>query len=68
MTDKFLLDVPSHFESERLRLRSYAAGDGPMYFAVSQRNREHLARYESDNVVMQISNEESAWDSDDAHE
>lgn len=55
-----LLNIPSHFESERLHLRSYRAGDGPCYYAVSQRNRQHLTRYESDNVVMEIKCEEDA--------
>lgn len=59
-TNKFLLEIPSQFESERLLLRSYRVGDGPLYHAVSQRNREHLARYEADNVVMQIKTEEDA--------
>jgi ribosomal-protein-alanine N-acetyltransferase len=57
---KFLLEIPSEFESERLYLRSYRAGDGALYHAVSLRNREHLARYESGNVVMQIKSEEDA--------
>lgn len=57
---KFLLEIPSQFESERLHLRCYRAGDGPLYYVVSRRNREHLARYESDNVVMQIKTEEEA--------
>jgi len=58
--NKFLFEIPLQFESARLKMRCYRAGDGPMYYAVSQRNREHLARYESDNVVMQVSDEESA--------
>jgi len=57
---RLLLDIPSYFESERLHLRSYRAGDGPLYYAVSRRNQEHLRRYESGNVVMQIKNEENA--------
>lgn len=57
---KLLLDIPSNFESERLHLRSYRAGDGPCYYAVSRKNQQHLARYESDNVIMQIKSEEDA--------
>jgi RimJ/RimL family protein N-acetyltransferase len=57
---RLLLELPSHFESERLHLRSYRAGDGPCYYAVSRKNHEHLMRYESDNVVMQIKSEEDA--------
>jgi ribosomal-protein-alanine N-acetyltransferase len=57
---RFLLEIPSHFESERLHMRSYRAGDGPLYFAASQRNSDHLKRYESDNVIMQIKSEEDS--------
>jgi aminoglycoside 6'-N-acetyltransferase len=57
---RLLFDIPSYYESKRLHLRSYRAGDGPCYYAVSQRNRQHLTRYESDNVVMQIKSEEDA--------
>jgi RimJ/RimL family protein N-acetyltransferase len=53
-------DVPIRIETERLYLRCYQPGDGPMYFAVSQNNREHLMRYESDNVVMEVSSPEDA--------
>jgi ribosomal-protein-alanine N-acetyltransferase len=55
-----LLDLPTRIETERLYLRPYAPGDGPMYYAVSQRNRAHLARYEADNVLMTLENEEHA--------
>jgi hypothetical protein len=54
------LDVPLHLESGRLQLRSYRCGDGSLYHAVSCRNREHLLCYESDNVVMQLKDEEDA--------
>ena len=57
---KFLMDIPTQFESKRLLMRSYRAGDGPMYYAASLRNAEHLTRYESDNVIMQIKSEEDA--------
>jgi RimJ/RimL family protein N-acetyltransferase len=53
-------DIPTHFETERLHLRCYQAGDGTMYYAVSQKNRAHLARYESGNVIMAIQSEEQA--------
>ena len=48
------------FLIERLYLRPYQAGDGPMYFAVGQKNRAHLARYEADNVVLTINSEAEA--------
>jgi len=40
--------------TERLYLRSYCAGDGPMYLAVGLRNRAHLARYEAENPLTTI--------------
>lgn len=54
------LDIPTHFETERLFLRGYQPGDGPWYYAVSQKNRAHLTRYESGNVIMTIKTEEDA--------
>lgn len=57
---KLLLDIPTCIETERLYLRSYQPGDGPWYYAMSQKNRSHLMRYESDNVAMGIKSEEEA--------
>jgi aminoglycoside 6'-N-acetyltransferase len=57
---KLLLDIPTCIETERLYLRSYQPGDGPWYCAMSQKNRSHLKRYESDNVAMGIKSEEDA--------
>lgn len=57
---KLLLEIPSQIETERMILRCYRAGDGPWYYAMAQRNREHLSEYESDNVVMSIKTEEEA--------
>lgn len=57
---KLLLDIPDRIETERLYLRGYQAGDGPWYYAMSQRNKPHLARYEYGNPVMQISSVEEA--------
>ena len=48
--NKFLLSIPERIETERLYLRSYKAGDGPVYFSAGQRNRDHLSKYESDNI------------------
>ena len=47
---KMLLEVPERIEAERIYLRSYDAGDGQWFYAMSQRNRSHLARYESGNA------------------
>ncbi len=52
--------TPARIETERLYLRSFQPGDGEWYYAVSQRNRTHLSRYESDNIVMGINNKEEA--------
>jgi ribosomal-protein-alanine N-acetyltransferase len=57
---KLLLDIPTRVETERLYLRCYRAGDGPWYYEISQRNKPHLARYESGNAVMTINTEEDA--------
>jgi ribosomal-protein-alanine N-acetyltransferase len=57
---KLLLDIPALIETRRLYLRPYQAGDGPWYYAMSQRNKAHLARYESGNPVMTLNTEEDA--------
>jgi aminoglycoside 6'-N-acetyltransferase len=55
-----LLGIPTRIEARRLYLRSYQAGDGPWYYAMSQRNRTHLARYESENAAMSLESEQDA--------
>jgi RimJ/RimL family protein N-acetyltransferase len=55
-----LLDIPTRLETERLVLRSYQPGDGSWYYSVSQRNRDHLLPFESQNVVMGIGSDEEA--------
>jgi len=52
--------IPDRFESERLTLRPYRAGDGAMYFTVGQKNRQHLQRYESGNVILTAHTEQEA--------
>ena len=52
--------IPTRFDAERVYLRSYQAGDGPWLYKVSQKNRDHLARYESDNFLMSIEDEAKA--------
>jgi ribosomal-protein-alanine N-acetyltransferase len=54
------IDIPTRIEAERITLRSYAAGDGAWYYAMSQRNRDHLARYEADNAARSITSEQEA--------
>ena len=53
-----LPEIPTRFETERLILRRYQAGDGAWYYQVGQRNRQHLQRFESGNVILTIQNEE----------
>jgi RimJ/RimL family protein N-acetyltransferase len=60
MMHKILLDMPSRFETERLYLRPYQASDGSWYYAMSLRNRAHLARYEADNAAMSLHCEQEA--------
>ena len=52
--------LTTYVETERLYLRAYKAGDGPMYYAAGTRNRDHLAKFESDNVLMHLKSEEHA--------
>jgi [ribosomal protein S5]-alanine N-acetyltransferase len=49
-----------HLETERLFLRPYRPDDGILYYHISQRNRTHLERYESGNVLMHLISEEEA--------
>jgi len=53
-------EFPAHFESERLRLRSYQPGDGKWYYAMSLKNHKHLLQYEAENVAADIASEEAA--------
>jgi RimJ/RimL family protein N-acetyltransferase len=57
---KMLLDVPTHYETERLQVRCYEMGDGELYFAIGQKNHAHLERYESGNVIFSINSVEEA--------
>jgi RimJ/RimL family protein N-acetyltransferase len=49
-----------YMETERLYLRAYKAGDGPMYYAAGMRNRDHLTQFESDNVLMHLKSKDYA--------
>jgi RimJ/RimL family protein N-acetyltransferase len=53
-------DLPLRFETERLILRCYQPGDGDMYYAAARRNQDHLARYESGNVLLSPESEAEA--------
>ena len=52
--------LTTYMETERLFLRAYKAGDGPLYYAAGMRNRDHLAEFESNNVLTHLKNEEHA--------
>lgn len=60
MNHPLSLDIPTRFETARLVLRSYQAGDGAWYFPMSLRNKPHLERFEPDNPVMTILSEADA--------
>ncbi len=53
-------ELPRRIEAARIYLRSYQVGDGRLFYAIRQRNRVHLARYEADNVVMSVASEQEA--------
>ena len=46
--------LPERLDTARLFLRPYRAEDAPWYFAMAQRNRDHLARHESGNSIFSI--------------
>lgn len=48
------IEMPKKIESERLILRPYEKSDAEMYFNASIRNRQHLEKFESENVIMEI--------------
>jgi len=60
--NRVLTDLPERIEAERVYLRSYRPGDGPWYYAMSRRNRTHLARYEAENAAMTLGSEREAED------
>ena len=53
-----LPEIPIRFETERLFVRRYHAGDGGWYYQAGQKNRQHLQRFESGNTILTIENEE----------
>jgi len=57
--DPLLLDIPDHIETERLALRAYGSGDGPTYFAIIERNRDHLTGIMPDYVLGLTSAEDA---------
>ncbi len=51
---------PARIDTPRLILRPYAADDGPLLLDVVRRNRAHLTRYESGNILMAATTEAEA--------
>lgn len=51
------MDIPEYMETERLYLRPYQSGDGPMLYAAGMRNRAHFAEFEYGNILMLLKNE-----------
>jgi RimJ/RimL family protein N-acetyltransferase len=58
--DKMQIEIPTHLQTSRLTLRSFQPGDGPMYYAVALKNRDHLQAFESGNALMSIQSEDQA--------
>ena len=54
MSLRQLRALPERLDSARLFLRPYRTDDAPWYFAMAQRNRDHLARHESGNSIFSI--------------
>ncbi len=57
---KLLLDLPDHFETARLILRPYRAGDGLAYYQVCHNNRGHLLPFEAGNPALSVHTVEDA--------
>ena len=55
---KSIIVLPERMETERLFLRSYRQGDGPLFYLAGIRNREHLSEFEWGNVLMHLADEE----------
>jgi RimJ/RimL family protein N-acetyltransferase len=56
--DRMLGDVPLELFTSRLSVRCYRAGDGPTLHAAAIRNRTHLARFESGNILLTADTDE----------
>jgi RimJ/RimL family protein N-acetyltransferase len=60
MKDNFPSEIPSFIQTERLYLRSYQTSNEAWFYEVSQKNRTHLTKFESRNVVMEVHTREDA--------
>ena len=59
MTNR-LTDLPLSYETPRLTVRRYHLGDSTWYWLAGQRNRDHLARYETDNPIRSLASRADA--------
>lgn len=57
---RMLLAIPDHYQTKRLMVRRYCAGDGPMYWQMAQRNRDHLFPFEAHNAARYLRSEQDA--------
>lgn len=48
------------YDTPRLVVRRYQVEDGPWYWSIGRRNREHLARFETDNPIRTLASEAEA--------
>ena len=55
---KALLVLPEIMETDRLILRSYRPGDGPIFYRAGIRNFDHLSEFESGNILFHLKNED----------
>jgi RimJ/RimL family protein N-acetyltransferase len=51
---KMLFEVPTHLETDRLRVRPYQPGDGAVYLRLCQNNRDHLLPFEQGNPALDV--------------
>lgn len=57
---RMLLEIPTCYETKRLIVRAYRAGDGAAYWEMARRNVKHLFPFEADNPVRSLQSEEEA--------
>jgi len=58
--DKMKLRIPTRVDARRIYLRCYIESDSDWYYVMSLKNREHLARYETQNLTRWIETPQDA--------
>ena len=58
--DKMKLRIPTRMDARRIYLRCYIESDSDWYYVMSLKNREHLARYETQNLTRWIETPQDA--------